>query len=501
MRRLSLLCFFALLTTVAALAQPCSNALSSGPTFNASLLNAPSMDGGFAGVSLSLSGSSATINADTLGLNGDATSLSLFQGSPGSATLIMTFTDDANLFHSGSFTRTVALDPAVAAQIAANPSSFFFALDTPRGTITGPLATETAPVLTGSLNGPTGNGSFFLTLGTPNGNGDVPILFDVATTGLGNQISGLQLVSPTGDPILMLGSNLTTTNGHVTGTVLTNSVFAQQLLGNPCGVSLALSTPSGLSVAGALAIGREVFVPVAGSTPGLLGNRWKTDLNIFSSATNGNGLSALVQFIPTGGSPVSALSASTLSLPTRGTASTRDITNAMFQGINGIGAIRIISSGSIFANARVYDDQTANGKGTLGQSVPGLTRSQALRRGVLVGLTNIRGGVSGANAIGAQNARANIGFFNPNDSETTVAIELRDSNGSVIGTRLLTLGPLMHTQLPLAGANGLFTGNDSDFTGASVTFLSGAPLFAYASIVDNDSGDASYVAPSAEEQE
>lgn len=503
MRRLSLLCFIALLAIpLAALAQsPCTSALSSGPTFNASLVNAPSMDGGFAGVSMSLSGSTATIDADTLGLNGDATALSLFHGSPGNATLVMTFTDDGNLFHNGSFTRTVALDPEIAAQLAANPSSFFFALETPRGTITGPLATETGPVLTGSLNGSTGNGSFFLTLGKPNGNGDVPILFDVATTGIGNEVSGLQLVSPAGDPILMLGSNLTAVNGRVAGTVLTNSVFAQQLLGNPCGVSLALSTPSGLVVTGALAIGREVFIPVAGSTPGLLGNRWKTDLNIYSSGTNSNGLSALVQFIPTGGSLVSALSASTLSLPSRGTASTRDITNALFQGINGIGAMRIVSSGSIFANARVYDDQTANGKGTLGQSVAGLTRGQALRRGVLVGLTNIRSGVSGANAIGAQNARANVGFFNPNDSETTVAIELRDSNGAVLGTRLLTLGALMHTQLPLAGSNGLFIGNDSDFTSASVTFLSGAPLFAYASIVDNDSGDASYVAPSAEEQE
>jgi len=501
MRRLSLLCSFALLVTAAsALAQsPCSSALSSGPSFNASLLNASSMDGGFAGVSLSLSGANATINADTLGIDGDATALSLFQGSPGNATLVMTFNDNANLFHNGSFNRTIALDPAVAAQIAANPSSFFFALVTPRGTITGPLAVETGPVLTGALNG-SGNGNFFLTLGSANEAGVVPIHFDVATSGFGNDISGLQLVAPGGEPLLTLGSNLTATNGRVTGTAFTNAAFAQRLLENPCGLSLALSTPAGMSITGSLAIGKEIFIPVAGSTLGLLGNRWKTDLNIFNTGANGSGLSALVQFIPTGGSIASAQSASTLSLPSRGTAATRDVTNAMFQGINGIGAMRIISSGSIFANARVYDDQTANGKGTLGQSVPGMTRSQALRQGVLVGLTNIRGGVAGANTIGAQNARTNVGFFNPNDSATTVAIELRDTNGAVLGTRLLTLGALMHTQMPLAGANGLFTGNDSDFTGASVTFLSGAPLFAYASIVDNDSGDASFVAPSFEQE-
>src|SRR5262249_40748103 len=241
--------------------------------------------------------------------------------------------------------------------------------------------------------------------------------------------------------------------------------------------------------------GQEVFIPVAGSTPGLLGNRWKTDLNIFNGGDAGN-TSALVQFIPTSASLASAQSTSTISLPPRGGAATAGITTPMVNGITGIGTLRIISSGTVFANARVYDDQTGSGKGTLGQSVPGLRRSDALRSGVLVGLTSVQSGASGANAIGAQNARTNIGFFNPNDTATPVAVELRDANGSVVATRLFSLGPFMHTQMALAGANGLFSSETADFTGRSVTFLSAASLFAYASIVDNDSGDASFVIPS-----
>ena len=64
------------------------------------------------------------------------------------------------------------------------------------------------------------------------------------------------------------------------------------------------------------------------------------------------------------------------------------------------------------------------------------------------------------------------------------------------GTQVITLGAFMHTQTALAGENGLFTSETSDFAGRSATFLASAPLFAYASIVDNDSGDASFVLPS-----
>jgi hypothetical protein len=50
--------------------------------------------------------------------------------------------------------------------------------------------------------------------------------------------------------------------------------------------------------------------------------------------------------------------------------------------------------------------------------------------------------------------------------------------------------------MPLIGPNGLFSDISPNLTTSSVYFLSGAPLFAYASIVDNVSGDASFVTPS-----
>lgn len=152
------------------------------------------------------------------------------------------------------------------------------------------------------------------------------------------------------------------------------------------------------------------------------------------------------------------------------------------------------SSGSVLANARIFNNQIVNGRGTFGQFVPGMLRSQALQQGLLVGIGNI--GANGASSVGGQTFRTNVGFFNPNDTPTTVALELRDSNGNLLGNTTVTLAPWMHEQLPLSGTNGVFSAITSDIPTSTLFFLSGNPIFAYASVIDNVSGDASFITPS-----
>ena len=252
-----------------------------------------------------------------------------------------------------------------------------------------------------------------------------------------------------------------------------------------------------------LAASNEVFLAVVGSAQGANGSNFKTDVSIFNNSALGvttSSANTFVQFFPTGttnsSASVTAQSVTALSIPARGTKTLRDVTSSLFNGsISGIGAMRILSGNSIFANARIYNDQIASGRGTFGQFEPGMTRSQAMQQGVLVGVGNVTANASLANG---QSFRTNVGFFNPNDTSTTVALEIRDTHGAVIGTQMITLGPWMHTQVPLAGANGIFSGITGDTGTSSVFFLSGNPIFAYASIVDNVSGDASFVTPSAQ---
>jgi len=307
-------------------------------------------------------------------------------------------------------------------------------------------------------------------------------------------------------PLLTFGNNLTAVNGRIIGSTTISSLLAQQILASPCSFSLsvnALGFANG-SATGVLAASNEVFLSVVGSAQGANGSNFQTDISIFNNSALGLGTSAssanaFVQFFPTGmtssSSNVTAQAVTALNIPPRGTTTLRNVTASLFNNsISGIGALRIVSNGNLFANARIYNNQIASGRGTFGQFEPGMLRSQALQQGVLVGVGSV---TTDATVANGQSFRTNIGFFNPNETPTTVAIEIRNSSGASIGTQMLTLGPWMHTQLPLSGTNGLFSGITGDIGTSSVFFLSGNPIFVYASIVDNVSGDASFVTPSA----
>lgn len=519
MKRCGFLAVFAVVLLVvapSAFAQSvtCTAVTPANTAFNAALLGSgfvgtSGSPTGFANVNFSLNGNQATVNASSLGLS-NITGIQLFQGQPGTANaqMVQTF---SGTFTNGHFVSTATLSPTLISQIQANPSNFFFVVTTPEfpnGAVAGALAPTRQQLITGVLSAQLvpNAGSFVLSVGPNNGTGLVTLNFDVTAGSLGNSmINSLQLLPALGgSPIITFGTNAVAVNGRITGSTQITSALAQQLLANPCSFSLAISSSafSGGSAVGPLVASNEVFLPAVGSVHGLNGTNFKTDVNIFNDATAGGGATAFVQFFPSGvANSVSAISAqnvSALSVPLRGTLTLRDISSTMFGGaINGLGALRILSSGDIRANARVYNDQTASGRGTFGQFEPGMTRSQALQQGVLVGVGTIVNDTSLANG---QNFRTNIGFFNPNDTPTTVALELRDSSGQLRASQMITIGPFTQTQLPLIASGGLFSSVTTDIATSSVFFLSGNPIFAYASIVDNVSGDASFVTPSPEFQ-
>ena len=523
MKRCGFLAVFAialliLVPSVMAQSATCTAVTPANTAFNAALLGngfagTSGSPNGFANVNFSLNGNQATVNAGSLGLS-NITGISLFMGQPGSpnAQLIQTFSGS---FTNGEFSGTTTLSPVTISQIQANPSNFFFVVTTPtfpNGALAGSLTPTRQQLITGVLAAPLVNnaGSFILSIGPNNGTGTVTLNFDVAANSLANgPINSLQLMPANGgSPIIVFANNATAVNGRVTGSTQISETLAQQILANPCAFSLGVSSSTfgGGAATGTLAAGNETFLPVVGSARGVGGTNFKTDLNIFNNepffgiAPSSVGADTFMQFYPAGTlnstSAMSAQNVATMRIPVRGTTTLRDISTSVFNGaLNGIGALRITSSGNVVANARVYNDQIASGKGTFGQFEPGMTRSQALQQGVLVGV-----GVVGTDAslANGQSFRTNIGFFNPHDTATTVALELRDTNGTVLATQTITLGAWTQTQLPLTNTGGLFSSVTHDLSTASVFFLSGNPIFAYASEIDNVSGDASFITPSAD---
>jgi hypothetical protein len=526
MKRCGFLAVFAvalLILTPVAFGQSatCTAVTPANTAFNAALLGngfsgTSGSPTGFANVNFAINGNQGTVNASSLGLS-NITGVSLFQGQPGTsgAMLIQTFT---GTFANGRFTSSATLSPALISQIQANPGNYFFVVTTPdfpNGALAGSLAPTRQQLVTGVLSAPLINnaGTVLFSIGPENGTSTVTLNFDVNSPSLANgTINSLQLIPPSGSgSALVFGNNLVATNGRITGSIPISSALAQQILANPCSFSFAINSSafSGGSATGTLAASNEVFLPVVGSVTGLNGTNFKTDINVYNSTpftgTNaplGTSANTFLQFYPAGvtnsTSAIAAKNVSTLSVPVRGTTTVRDISASMFGGaINGIGALRILSAGNIAANARIYNDQSANGKGTFGQFEPGMNRSQALQQGVLVGVGNVATDLTLANG---QSFRTNVGFFNANDTATTIDVELRDSSGTVRGSQMFTLGPWTLTQLPLVGGGGLFSNITGDIATSSVYFLSGNPIFAYASEIDNVSGDASFITPSADFQ-
>ncbi|HXH37016.1 MAG TPA: CHRD domain-containing protein [Thermoanaerobaculia bacterium] len=466
---------------------------------------------GFANATLTIIGTQATLDVATIGLTG-ITGVALYVGAPGTnGTVIQAFTDANNGFVNGRFNRTLPLDPGVIGQIATNTQNFYIVVTTsanPGGAVRGTLTNANAVYLAGRISGNSslcnggngtagGVGAFVLGLTPDAGGATYTLRYDLVTSGLGNTLSALEIGDNLGGsgPITV-GTNVSGTNGRFAGTVQIAAARAQAVQSLPNGIRFTVRTPdsgAACAAAGAPQAAHEIVIPVAGSVRGAGSTNYMTDLNVYNNAPAGGtgNTDVLVQFFPAGAGTATAQYVGWTTLLPRGMAGYRDIATSAFDAqINGIGALRLVTAGNIFANARIYNNQIANGGGTFGQFVGGLPRTVALTEGTLVGLSNI---VSGAPVGGSASARTNIGFFNASDNAATAAFELLDANGTVIGTRTLTINAWQQLQLPLIG--GLFTGINGDVNLSSVHFLSGGPLFVYASIVDNVSGDGSYVTP------
>jgi hypothetical protein len=508
-----------LILTIAALVfVPLLNAQSSVPLTYVAGLTGASIPGGtgstpgFGNATLAINGSTVTIDVVTTGLT-NITGIALYVGVAGTnGSLLVTFTDPNNQFVNGRFHAVETIDSGVTGGVTINPQNFYLLVTTssfPSGALRGQLTDANVTLMAGSISGSSplcfgatgiagAAGTFFFSMTPDPGGATFTIRYDVLTTGLGNSLSALEVGDALAGPgLTTIAFNAQGTDGRFTGTGQITAAKARLLQTLPSGIRFTVTTPaSGINcaAAGPIQAAHEIFLPVAGSAKGF-GTNYQTDVNIFNNMALGTTGTAdvLMQFFPTAPTSATAQSAGWATVSARATVTYRDVSTAFDPAVTGIGAVRLVSASTFFANARIYNNLSASGLGTFGQYVAGLPRTSALSEGTLVGLQSV---LSGGNLPGTPSARTNIGYFNPSDNPAIVSFEFRDGNGTILGTRTLTIPPWQQTQLPLAGGSGLFSTVNGDVTTSSVYFLSSTPIFVYASVVDNTTGDGSYVTPS-----
>jgi hypothetical protein len=248
------------------------------------------------------------------------------------------------------------------------------------------------------------------------------------------------------------------------------------------GAATRIGTIGGTSTVHGLAVAQDLVrytLPIVGSAAGANGSFFRTEVTLTNSAP----LASFVRveyFAST--APADAFEA-TAAFEITLEAGQQKVYGDLLQselGLQGTGALRISASRPIGVMARIYNDLRTTGKGTLGQLVRGVEDS-GRTSGLLPGLSN----VSAPDGL-----RANIGFFNPNVTTVSVTFTAKDASGATLDTASRDLSPLSQTQLALSQ---LFPALPAT-TGIYVTYTTiGGPIHAYGSLIDNTSGDPTFI--------
>jgi len=170
----------------------------------------------------------------------------------------------------------------------------------------------------------------------------------------------------------------------------------------------------------------ELYVPAAATASGAGGSQWITDLYIFNPGTQS--VSVDIYFLPRS----SDNSGATPESFTLGAMETLVLPNVIvntFGLSSGAGAFRIVATGEVIANTRVYNQAT---DGTFGQGLEGVPASAAVTPSSPTDIV----GLASSTAF-----RSNILAVNTSSGSTSVTFTLMAPNGSQLATRTYSLQP------------------------------------------------------------
>jgi len=266
-----------------------------------------------------------------------------------------------------------------------------------------------------------------------------------------------------------------------------SSYFYRVLPQVPCG---AVEAPAGYSPVAEVTVVPEgggeqprhvCYVAGIARVAGAGGESWRTDVELRNPGETD--ASAVVELLRLNAANEAPVSKAVTVGPGR-TLAYRDVLASLFES-SGAAVLRISSDAAgLIVSARTYNETA---RGSFGQFIPGLDETDLVtgaRPGRLVQLAHATERTRGR--------RTNIGLVN--DAPTPVRVEVRlfAASGALLGRHTVDLGPRGAVQL-----NDVFAGLTSvDLVGAYAVVAplsEGARLLAYASVVDNRTGDPEFV--------
>lgn len=221
--------------------------------------------------------------------------------------------------------------------------------------------------------------------------------------------------------------------------------------------------------------GAQLF-PVVARTEGAFNTHWRTDLRLLNPGLQSQ-MSALTF------STAAGERTATLGLQAGTMRALHDAITTLFPEItaNASGSLRVESPQGLLLAGRIYNDQGV--EGTYGQFLPGAGSGDMLAvgdEGILLHLAS------------NDTFRCNIGFTDYGGTGARVQVILQSITGTLLKMGTWDVGPGLNLQVDRIfeqlGVLGQFPA-----ARAKVSVQSGGPVYAYASVVDNATGDAVFI--------
>jgi len=215
-------------------------------------------------------------------------------------------------------------------------------------------------------------------------------------------------------------------------------------------------------------------IPGSAHVSGAGGTAWRSDAVFHNPGTRD---ASLALFFLETGKDNTGITGHVFSVPAGTSLALNDIVEKTF-GTSASGAILAASGEPLLITSRTYNDVSS---GTYGQFVPGLALLKAIGSREKVRLIQL-----------SRNShfRTNIGFANASASELHVTVELREADGTPIASPEYTIPPWSFYQ-----KTRILTSDVDDAFAIVSSKDPDARYFTYASVVDNDSGDPTFVQP------
>ncbi len=244
----------------------------------------------------------------------------------------------------------------------------------------------------------------------------------------------------------------------------------------PVGVSGAAGALAVTGCDGAGGSARTYFLPSSAYSVGAGGAEFHTDLRLMNPGPSAVTVTPTLYDQTSG----QAYPAAPFAVAGRSQVSYDNVLQSLFgRGPGAYGPIRLQTSGPLIVSSVVNNVNACGAGAVSGEWLPGLDASQAMTAGILVQLA--------LSADGGTGYRTNVVFVNPGTQAATVSAGLRRGAGSSIGTS--SIGPLPANgfrQVSLGGFPGAAGVTD---TNLFLEFTSDQPVLAFASVINNGSGD------------